>query len=39
MTRPAGADSPRIGGAELPEPLQSLANAAPLLVIFLRHFG
>jgi hypothetical protein len=33
------AHSPRIGGPALPEPLQSMSERAPLLLIFLRHFG
>jgi hypothetical protein len=28
-----------LAGPVLPEPLQSLADRAPLLLIFLRHFG
>ena len=33
------AHSPRVGDLRLPEPLQSLADRGPLLLIFLRHFG
>ena len=33
------AHSPRVGDPGLPEPLQSMSERAPLLLIFLRHFG
>jgi hypothetical protein len=38
MTLHANAHSPRVGGV-LPEPLHGMAERAPLLLIFLRHFG
>ena len=28
-----------LGGRALPEPLQGMSERAPLLLIFLRHFG
>jgi hypothetical protein len=33
------AHRPRIGDPGLPEPLHGMAERAPLLLIFLRHFG
>jgi hypothetical protein len=30
---------PGVGGLALPEPLRSLADRSPVLLIFLRHFG
>lgn len=33
------APNPCVGDPRLPEPLQSLADRGPLLLIFLRHFG
>lgn len=39
MTLHPNAHSSRVGGAALPEPLHGMAERAPLLLIFLRHFG
>jgi hypothetical protein len=33
------AQSQRVGGPALPEPLGGMAERAPVLLIFLRHFG
>ena len=39
MTLHSNAYSARGGGLALPEPLESMSQRAPLLLIFLRHFG
>ena len=39
MTLHPNAHSPRVGAPGLPEPLHGMAERAPLLLIFLRHFG
>ena len=33
------AQRPRVAGPALPEPLHAMAERAPVLLIFLRHFG
>ena len=39
MTLHSNAHSPRAGTLRLPEPLHGMAERAPVLLIFLRHFG
>jgi hypothetical protein len=39
MTFHPNAHSPRVGGPGLPEPLRGMADHAPLMLVFLRHFG